>query len=440
MIVGALLLGLLATPVSALTATAPVWQKGDSWAMGKEIDLGSNVTENLDALNLWLDQMVNVTIDDLKVDSKASMYAMFTVVDENATTYTVEAEFAAKFATQADISVTGKMPLAGTYGVYEQPFSSTSTVTKEVKTITIDLTEKMGAFYSTTLIVEKNTYAIQSMECNAMAAMSLDVVAVNLPDINTTDTQQIISYKNYDVGMNLVAQVNLTILFDPSLVIFEFPFTVGDTWTTNECVANISGDVSGTFDAHGLSVDQKAQIFTEEVKNATGATDFPIVFDHLTSPNGEITNGKFGPVNETLSATLMECTDAEAKTYGSVEFDVFEVTVGYSENKIYYTPGMKLFAMALDTADLPTGSDAVMSLMGGQGAMQMEPVSTATASAQISAIESYTNNVAGQSGGSTSNAVGDFFLKAPFLGVILIVVVIVAIGAVFVLSKKGRPK
>jgi hypothetical protein len=352
----------------------------------------------------------------------------------------VQAKLAIRFATQADVSLSGEMPVAGTYNTNEQLFSPTSTVPKETKTISVDVTEKLGAVVSATLTVSKDSLAIERMEWNMLAAMKFDVVAKNIPEMNSTgfiDVTQTIAYKNYDVGMEMVARLNMTTTFEPSLDIYQFPFSTeypDNIWYTNTSMVTLTGDVSGFINAHGLTTEQKEQIFTEDLKNATGATDFPISFDHLNSPNGEITDGKFGPYYGNTTATRMECVDAVTMAFGDVELEVFEINVGSGDDTIYYSPGFRMFGAVPDASNLPSGVDTAMAFMG-QEDMKMEPVTTTKATAEINSIETYTNSIASEAG---SNGIADFFFKAPFIGIILIVAVIISVSTVFVILKNAR--
>jgi hypothetical protein len=134
--------------------------------------------------------------------------------------------------------------------------------------------------------------------------------------------------------------------------------------------------------------------------------------------------------------TSMECLNAFTTTYGDLELDVFEIAVGSGEGRMRYSPGFRMIGVAVDADSLPAEVSTIFEFMGEQD-MEMEPVATAKATAEINAIETYTNNVADKVDGS-SNAIGDFFLKAPFLGVILVIVAIVIVGAVFIFSKRAR--
>jgi hypothetical protein len=435
------MVGVFAAPVNALTATAPTWEVGDTWAMGKEVDLGSDLTDNITYLNQALKAAANLTIDDLNVDSTVGMYVVFTVASETTTTYTLTAKVAMKFATQASVSVTGKLPAAGTYDAEQNPWMSFSTVPKETKTVSLDLTEKLGFVLSATAIVNKTDYALRQMDWNLRSAFLLDVTAKNIPNINSTDDQQVISYKDYDIGMDLVAKANMSMMFSPALDVYQFPFTEYDEWTTNNSMVTVNGDVSGFFNARGLTAEQEAQIFTEELMNATGSSSFPIEFDHLTSPDGEITDGQLGPYSGNVTSMDMYCVDAVTKIINGANYDVFTIQVDDGMEMIY-SPGFKLLGMPMDAEDLPVDLpdevSTITSLIGQQD-MEMEPVSVSTATSNIASIESYTDAVASHvSGDKGSNGLGDFFFKSPFLGIIMVVIAAIVIDAMVLIGMKAR--
>jgi hypothetical protein len=441
LVVGLFMVGLLAVPVSAITptATAPHWQVGDTWAMGKEVDLGSDLTDNITNLNQLL-MTANITIDDLDVDSTVAAYVLFSVDSETATTYTLTAKMAVKFATQANVKVTAQLPVAGTYDADENAWFGPSSIPKATKVITLDLTEKLGIVLSATAIVDKTSSAVKQVDWEMSSAMVLDMDATNIPEISTNGTQQTIGYKNYDVGLDLVAEANLTMQFTPALDIYQFPFSQGETWTTNNSMVTVNGAVGGFFDAHGLTADQEEQIFTEDLKNATGATSFPISFDHLTSEDGEITDGQFGPYYGNISSMGMKCLSGITKTLGGIQTDVFVIQVDEG-TKMFYSSGLRVLGISADpdNLELPDEASIITGMIGAQD-MEMDPVTVSTATSSIDSIEAYTKSVATQAGAkaSDSGTLGDFFLKAPYIGIIMVVVAALVVAALVFVGLRAR--
>jgi len=440
LVVGLFLAGLITVPLGTASASTSELKVGDRWAMGEEIDYGSNITANMDAINGYLQSYANLTIKEMDVDSDLAYYVLFEVTGENDTAYTVTAKMAVRVATVANIEITGAMPVAGDYGVSEDLFSPSSTVAKEAKTMSLDLDEKMGMVLTATTILEKSTMAISNITWNYKGALTVDLNAKNVPDINTTETTRTITYKNYDVGVEAVAGMNLYMDFAPSLDVLQLPIAQGEGWHTNASTVTISGNVNGHVDAHGLTDDQKAQIFTEELTNATGATDFPISLDKLTTPDGEMTNGTFGPYTANLTGTSMYCSrNTESHVVDGKERQYYVIQAGNGE-RFLYSPDGGLFAglsMSVDTDEmnLPSSASYVTNFIGSQ--VDMEPMDADAASNNIRSIESYTDKLAAEANDKGFN-ISDFFFKAPFIGILMVVIAAMSIAVLVFYAVKFR--
>jgi len=444
-IMGLFLVGMFAAPVNAVApeATAPTWEEGDSWAMGAEIDLGSNVTDNLSYINILLGAY-GFTVDDLDIESKASAYALFTVKDVTSTTYVLDAKLAFKFATQANVAVTGQMPKAGTYddSLDLAELFTSSSVSKETKTVSVDFTEKMGLVLTAEIVVNKTSYGVREIDWGLRTALSVDATAKNIPSLETNEEEdeQTLSYNDYDMGIDLIFRTDLTMAFSPDLVIYQFPFGLNDYWFTTPTNLTVSGEVSGSLNAHGLPADVNNEIFTEDLFNATGARNFPISFDQLTTPGGEIENGEFGPIEEEIPATMMECTGYMSKTVGGVQYDVYTVQVDGGV-EMYYSPGLRIIGGVFESGELPFELPEQLSSiieMFDDESMEMDPVSTSTAEREIASIEAYTTSIESQANGG--NSLSDFFFKAPYLGIIMVVVGAIVIAAMLFIGMRARKR
>ncbi|GEM_PF-4214853 len=439
LVAGLFLAGMLLMPLG--TASASDLEVGDRWAMGKEIDYGSNITANADMINSLLQSQANMTIDELEVNSKLAYYVLFEVTGETATTYTIMAKMAIRFATSAEIEVTGSMPVAGTYSTSDNAFSPYSAVAKESKTMSLKLEEKMGMVLTATTVVEKASMAITNMTWEYKGAFSLEADAKNIPDINTAEDVQTIAYKNYDVGVEVVAGLNLYMDFAPALDLYKLPVEEGEVWYTNTSMMTVSGSVNGHVNAHGLTDDQKAMIFTEELKNATGATDFPIDFANLNTTDGKITNGHFGPYYSNVTSMKMRClyghithtVDGEERSYNLIQVN--------DGPKIIYSPELGFLAGMYMTVDeipeMPEGVGSFATIFGNQ--MDMEPMDVAVASKNINSIESYTDKLASEVNDKGFN-IGDFFFKAPFLGIFFLSLGVAAVAILaFFMTRPRKP-
>jgi hypothetical protein len=442
MVVGMFLAGMLMLPLGTVSASASTLEVGDRWAMGKEVDYGSDVTANMSQINSLLQSQANMTIDELDVDSMMAYYVLFEVTGETATTYTVMAKMAIRFATSANIEVTGSMPVAGNYGASDSPFDPASSVAKETKTMSLDLEEKMGMVLTGTTTMEKSTMAVTNITWSYKGALSVDVDARNIPDINITEDEQVIAYKNYDIGLEVVAGLDLYMDFAPSLDLLKLPVTPGEVWYTNTSMVTVSGSVNGHVDAHGLTDDLKAQIFTEELRTATGATDFPIDLANLNTTDGEIKNGQFGPYYDNVTSMKMRCmngyvthtVDGEEKQYLMIQVNDGAKFL-YSQDTGFMA-GMYL-SVDQEVPELPEEAGYLTSFFGDQ--VNMEPMDAKVASDNIESIEAYTTKLTSDVN-DAGFSIKDFFLKAPFLGTFFAVLAIISIALLaFFFTRPRKP-
>ncbi len=441
LIVGSFLVSFIAVPANAVTTPTASWEVGDKWAMGKEMDIGANFTEMKGEIEDMIEGYLNLTVNKLDVDGTACFYALLEVTSETATTYAVTSKVAMKLDTKIDVSVSGMLPAAGTYSYGDNPFSPTSTVNKQSKTVTVDVSEKLGVVVTSTAIVQKSTHAISNITVDTTGALTLEVDATNIPNVNNSNGQQVISYKNYDLGAKACIDMIVYIDFQPALDLFQLPVAKGELWYTNSSTMTMSGQVTGFVDAHGLEDEWKESIFTEEFVNATGSSDFPINLDKLNSEDPKITNGHFGPMTSEIPSMKMKClsTSVTHEVNGvSKEYYVIEVN---DAQRILYCPTLGFMcggAITTDTQDmpfeLPEGADMVTGILGD--GFSLDPMSTDTAASEISSIESYTSSVEKEAKGESS--IGDFFLKSPYLGTLMVIGAAACIGIILYIGTRGR--
>jgi len=441
LIVGLFLVSFIAVPANAVTTPTTSWEVGDKWAMGKEIDLGANFSEMKGEIEDMIEGYLDLTVNKLDVDGTACFYALLEVTSETATTYVVTSKVAMKLDTKIDVSVSGMLPAAGSYSYSDNPFSPTSTVTKQSKTVTVDVTEKLGVVITSTAIVQKSTHAISNITVDTTGALTLEVDATNIPNVNSSNGQQVISYKNYDMGAKACIDVVVYMDFQPALDLFQLPVEKGELWYTNSSTMTMSGQVTGFVDAHGLEDEWKESIFTEEFGNATGSSDFPINLDKLNSEDPKITNGHFGPVTSDIPSIKMKClsTSVTHEVNGvSKEYYVIEVN---DAQRILYCPtlgficGGAISTYTKDmTIELPEGADMITGILGDEFAM--DPMSTDTAASEIASIESYTSSVEKEAKGGSS--IADFFFSSPYLGTLMVIGAAACIGIILYIGTRGR--
>jgi len=440
LIVALLFAGIITVPLGTASASSSDLKVGDKWGMGKEMNYAPNITEGIDHISGMLQSQMNMTIDELEVESKLACYVLFEVTGETDTTFTLTAKMAVQFDTSVSIYITGSLPRAGTYDVDESFFDPYSTVPKETKTMSLDIEERMGMLLTANMILDRSSMAVTNMTLVFKGALSVEADAKNIPDINVTEDAQIISYKDYDVGVEAVVGLTFYMDFAPALDLLKQPVEQGEIWYTNATTATVNGYIDGHIDAHGLTDEQKAELFTDELKNATGSTDFPISLENLNTEDGKVVNGHMGPYAIDIASMEMRSMPTSV-TYVvdgvSRQYQMIQVDDG---PYFLYSPSLGLFAgiqVSLDDADLeiPDEVGTVTSYMGSD--MDMEPMDAETVSKKIDSIGSYTDKLAADIDGDGFNIM-DFFFKVPFLGSFIAILAAVSIAILVFFMARPR--
>ncbi len=433
-IVAALMFCALFAPTAAAvspTANAPTWNDGDSWAMGKSIDLDTEFSEQLDDIQQMLENMTgSASLDEFQVQASASAWSIVEVTEATVSEYVVESRFAARFNAEANIQVTGNMPVAGTRAWGDMYYPNAS------MTISLDATIDMAYVSEITVVFEKATMAIKSIDTTNSASAIASFDLINMPEqkFNWSDMSTTYSYKNINFDLDLSIVLDLGVEFSPYLNVIEFPLTYGSNWTVSS-LATVTGGLSGHLDINGLSSSEEEMLFDNEMLQNAGITDFPIDFSKLsTEGDPKITNGTLEPITQYVNAT-MECTGVDLVTLPVYnEVDVFEVTVNDGEGKFYYSDDVSFLTSAtasMDGLDLPDELDEISM---PEADLDMEPVATETAELNIAAISSYQTDL---SGSGNDDGIGGLILdNILIIGLIAAVVLVAAIIAVVVVKRK----
>jgi hypothetical protein len=291
-----------------------------------------------------------------------------------------------------------------------------------------------------------SSLAIQNDTTNATVQTkgSADLFNIPVPTTNTTTCVTTIAYKSENLGIDVNTQDLARTLFSPALDVFHFPISDNATWWANAS-ATFAGRFTGTIDVTGLSAHDQ-QAFFENLTQAfrsvpglavSGLDHFPIdlsqilvmaggvaVFDHGTlhdtppSPvslhlrakegNMSLADGQFHEVFYLFQDTGTACPLAG---YGAV----------YSPT--YPAPGQGMIV-----------GFAAFTCSGGVVQPIFELHSTPPASARSNIRNTETNYQVFPPGGT--NALADFFLQAPYWGLLVIVAVVVVIAALLVVRRR----
>lgn len=427
----ALLCSLAVPAVVAIStpAEAPVWVKGDKWAYGMENDVGADFGAQLQDLKDLLEGETGGTVNTLELDGSSGFWILFEVTEANSDIYVLSMDAAVKLQLDASISVTAVMDKAGTYGLDQEP-------EKESMDIEAEANVDLALVVSVDITFEHDTMAISEITVNVNFDGVVDFTAQNIPssESNWTDYSTTIWYDDYDVSAEMGANMAIEISFEPALNIWDFPLTLGDQWSVNS-EATISGSLTGMLDVNGLPEDMSDSLFTEDFIESTGFSDFPIIFEQLNSDGGDwpFQDGMLEEVSEDIEMTL-KCTNVitvQDDYWG--EITVYKINVVGSPFELYYSPDvgfMSYFSMNSD--DLDDIIDLDVAVMPSEE-FRMEAVDPAVAEDNINEISDYQSNIDtdGQGG------IAGFFLDAPYLGLILIgIIVVVVVASVLLIRKK----
>jgi hypothetical protein len=415
-------------------ANAPTWGQGDSWAMGKSIDLDSEFSQQLNQMQQMLENMTgSASLDEFQVQASASAWLKVEVISATADEYIVQGKLAMRFNGEATVRASGEMPAAGKQAWDDLNYP------KETMTVSAQITADLAFVSDMTVAFEKSTMAIKSIATSHKASAIASAKILNIPEtkFNVSDLSITHSYRNIDVSVNFDMELNVGASFTPALNLIEFPLSYGNSWSVSS-LASITGNVSGFLDIKGLSASDKQSLFANAMLQNAGITDFPIDFSKLTT-DGEpkIVNGTLVPVNQYVNAS-MECTAVDLvdmPLHGWV--DVFEITVNGGSEKFYYSDDIRFLTGAgssLEGLDLPIE-------MGGiqvpEATMKMDPVTTQDADQNINAISSYQADLSGQAN-SNGDGLGGLLANLPIIGLVLAIIIAAAIIAVVMVKRKKK--
>lgn len=234
-------------------AELPTWDVGLTWAMGEpDFDLSFAYT----TMGMILD-----------ATGSGSYYVIYKVGAIEGQEYRVDLTGGLEIIMDIDIS--------GDY--FEQQVSGSMHMTMTVK---VD-----GTIYYT-----RDELAV----VRASETLNLDIEFSG----NVTAAGQ-----TQSINGSMEASGNMSITFDPPLDIFDFPITVGDSWTA-ESVATVTGSMSGTMKMDGeeqdLSQPLADTVYVSLSISCPGTVDIPLAstcFKIVVSGTGMAQASPFIPAN-----------------------------------------------------------------------------------------------------------------------------------------------
>lgn len=208
----AFLLMLVVSQTAVSQAEAPTWNVGDTWGMGaRDIDLTPIFAALIENMGGYMQGI------DYTVTGNLSYYLIYEVVAEDAQQYTM--------STTEGAEMIMTMSMNGSYGGQQISASGNATMTVKMD----------GTIYYT-----KDTLAVTQVDATINMDVTLSVTGAGLDGLGTQT-----------VSRSLKLSGNLSAVFDPPLNLFDFPISVGDSWTINS-TATVTGNLSGTMSMPGF--------------------------------------------------------------------------------------------------------------------------------------------------------------------------------------------
>lgn len=413
-IVAMLALMLSAPSVSAQGAQPPQWNEGDSWALGKAVNVDQS---DLSALSDSLNHSFGNGINHFDAEAYVGAWVLFKVADVTATEYLVQGKLAVKFTADANLSAGMRMPAPGKYTIWELP-----SVPKTMRNITAHLVVKAALVIDSEAILDKDSMALKNyhlgMKVNARVALDMKGV----PDLKIENGYATYRYTNFSTTMTLKFDGDLNLAFSPALDMFDFPINVGDQWDVKSNVT-ITGSLGGQLDSTGLPEFLKDEIFKAEPLKKANITAFPIDLSKLiNNDQPPVHNGTIGPITQEINAHLM-CANNFTVTlpfYGKV--DVYEIQGG--SDKIYYSDDIHF----LSSANISVVENVL------PADMQMETMSPQAAEQQINEVSDFRADIAGE---LQSNGASSFGNTALIGGIVVVVIVAIMVASIIVMRRKN---
>lgn len=482
-------LAVMAPSNEAADNEAPVWSVGDGVAVSMSVDLidlynseSENFSIAIEELLMDMDESA-VELDDFSLtQASARAVVLLEVTEVTSTSYTIMqmAAFEVKFG--ASMTWKSDMPNTGNYANWSEAWNSTSN-----KTISATVSLVLGMSENVTLVLDKESMALQRVSIRVQPAIDLRVSGTGIPDMieneddegNTTSVD--VSYGTLNAKLVVNPAFTVSLAFDPYFNLFNLPNPDAVNWSTETENVTINAafsgfidiGVSGTLSQAVQANTMLGQVFDNVPAGVTGLNGFPINLAEVTIPASVfdenntigITNGALpeqvipvpqlimagtGDMTSNLSGILDNFTVYGIWFEDEVEFDdppewggVFypEVTgMGTTSAPPY---GIPYSATLLDldnwseivdnvTADMEEDMVTMMSNMTGMnmtGSMTFSTISSAAANDIAASISQTIASIVPDPEDSGFDIVS-FFLDSPYYGIIALVGVLVIVAVI----------
>jgi hypothetical protein len=422
-------------PVARADAPVPTHDVGDNVGFGATLDLGLIADPVLDQIRLLDDMDANITINQLELTGSSDIWVTMEVVGETPDSYSIQTESAAGLRLHfvADVTST-HFPLAGTYpgntdlgGCLLPTFPyATETIFAEAQ---IDLLETSSGLSTWTV----SSFALQDEETNTSYELRSTVTMRNFPtfDFNLTACEFTVAYEDSALTLTADVELGLRVLYAPALDYFDFPIADLEIWSANSS-ATQGGNIRGTIDLVGLDPQEEADFFesiTQALESSgfsvSGLTEFPVVLEDVTIlllGTAYLQDGVIHDITAPVDLTL----DARERSITLADGNLHTVYL------ISETPGSPYVCGWVYSPDdgFIVGYRCEVD---GTSVFELPNVPANTAEAKMADTKQKYVVFA-----APTNALGDFFVKPPFLGLLLVAVVAI-LGVALVMLRRRRP-
>ncbi len=424
----------LAVPALATPAEAPGWSEGDRWAYGMEIDSEEDLQQELENLALIIDQNLSkigvfeAYLSDLTLLASSEEWILFEVTEANDEVYVLSTDMAAMVSIKADISVTAELPAEGTYD-----FEDLNTTDRNPVTMSVSVDFNTELTVSGEITFDRETMAVMSIQTTMKLTGALDLTAEKLPlwlpeVMNNNSNESIageieVKYTDCVISADLEFNMAVDLELIPALNLWDFPLDKGDEWNVSSN-ATINGSMSGYLDVSGLPAEMEDALFMG-ISDYTDVNSFPIVFENMDLGDCPFDGGVIDESNKQIGPVHLNCTDMffVDDPYWN-DITVYKINVVDTPLNFFYSPDvgfMSYFSMDM--------GEMIEEMPGEE--VRMEAVNPDDARDKIAEISERQGVI--EEGGETLG----FFTDPPYLGIILVaVIMVVVVAAVYLIRKK----
>ncbi len=458
----ALSLTSLAGTVSAAAAPAPVptWTVGQSVGYGNHLPLGDlidtyilkPIRQDPSAFNITSIQALNATgsFDYWEVDQVTGKTDSYYVLSQDAAQ-----------GTMLDVLVNvtvNILPKAGTYNGTLDP-------TLGCIPPTVPTTPGTVAFHLnvTSLSVTNGTTRYQVSDLSTInTTQNVDLQAklvasayhVPMVSLNTTTCQETVSYDSPSFTVTVDTQNQARVFYTPAYNFFNFTINDNETWWAYSN-ATVGATLSGTIDAQGLSAKEQAAFFDNLTKAFQGLGLVVSGLDHFPIDLAKITV-TLGLQNIVKDGVVQDTTVPVAQNYRAISAvmslsDGNQHPVYLITNASYQCPlppgnlTLPLSWAAVYAPDFPAqGAGMIVGYEVVTCALNMNlPVfslpNTTPADARANIGRTKSTYQIAPPAATTGNALADFFLQAPYWGLLVVVAAVAVVVGFVVLRRRRKP-